>query len=74
MVAHGRVKNGVVVLDDGVIPSRHAMNSDIDEFLDEVDRWKFKVHKQLKELTPQATRRILGTDRPASTRHGAPRY
>ena len=27
------------------------MSSDIDEFLDEVDRWKFKAHEQLKKLT-----------------------
>ena len=29
------------------------MNSSIDEFLDEVDQWKFKVHDQLKDLTPK---------------------
>jgi hypothetical protein len=27
------------------------MSSDIDEFLDEVDRWKFKAHERLKNLT-----------------------
>ena len=27
------------------------MSSDIDDFLDEVDRWKFKAHEQLKGLT-----------------------
>ena len=27
------------------------MNS-LDEFLDHVDEWKFKVHKQLKRMTP----------------------
>jgi len=27
------------------------MSSDIDEFLDEVDRWKFKAHERLKKLT-----------------------
>ena len=29
------------------------MNSDTDEFLDLVDQWKFKVHEQLKQLTPK---------------------
>jgi len=29
------------------------MNSDIDEFLDQVDQWKSKVQEQLKELTPK---------------------
>ena len=29
------------------------MNSDIDEFLDQVDQWKSKVQQQLKELTPK---------------------
>jgi hypothetical protein len=29
------------------------MNSSINEFLDEVDQWKFKVHDQLKALTPK---------------------
>ena len=28
------------------------MNSDIDEFLDHVDRWKFKLHERLKRMTP----------------------
>ena len=27
------------------------MNSGIEEFLDEVDRWKFKAHERLKGLT-----------------------
>ena len=27
------------------------MSSDIDEFLDEVDKWKFKAHERLKGLT-----------------------
>lgn len=27
------------------------MSSEIDEFLDEVDQWKFKAHEQLKKLT-----------------------
>ena len=29
------------------------MNSGIDELLDMVDQWKFKVHERLKGLTPQ---------------------
>ena len=29
------------------------MNSDIDEFLDQVDQWKSKVQQQLKERTPK---------------------
>jgi hypothetical protein len=29
------------------------MNSDIDEFLDQVDQWKSKVQEQLMELTPK---------------------
>jgi hypothetical protein len=29
------------------------MNSEFDEFLDQVDLWKSKVHEQLKELTPK---------------------
>jgi hypothetical protein len=29
------------------------MNSHIDESMDQVDAWKFKVHEQLKELTPK---------------------
>jgi hypothetical protein len=27
------------------------MSSEIDEFLDEVDHWKFKAHERLKERT-----------------------
>ncbi len=27
------------------------MNSKIDEFLDEVDSWKYRVHEQLKDLS-----------------------
>ncbi len=27
------------------------MSSDIEEFLNEVDRWKFKAHERLKGLT-----------------------
>ena len=27
------------------------MNSDIDEFLDHVDQWKFKLHEKLKRMT-----------------------
>ena len=34
------------------------MNSDIDEFLDHVDQWKFKLHGRLKRLTP-AQRRVF---------------
>ena len=29
------------------------MKSEIDDFLDEVDRWKEKVHLRLKGLTPK---------------------
>jgi len=32
------------------------MNSDIDNLLDMVDQWKFKVHERLKGLTPQQRR------------------
>jgi hypothetical protein len=28
------------------------MSSDIDEFLDHIDEWKFKVHEELKGLSP----------------------
>lgn len=28
------------------------MNSDINEFLDHVDQWKFKLHERLKRMTP----------------------
>ena len=28
------------------------MNSGIDEFLDYVDQWKFKLHEKLKRMTP----------------------
>jgi hypothetical protein len=31
------------------------MNSDkleIEEFLDQVDKWKFKLHEELKQMTP----------------------
>jgi len=28
------------------------MNSNLDEFLNHVDRWKFKLHKKLKRMTP----------------------
>lgn len=27
------------------------MNSDIDEFLDHVDKWKFRLHDRLKRMT-----------------------
>jgi hypothetical protein len=27
------------------------MSSDLNEFLDEVDRWKFKAHERLKKMT-----------------------
>jgi len=32
------------------------MNSEIDDLLDMVDQWKFKVHARLKGLTPQQRR------------------
>ena len=32
------------------------MNSGIDDLLDMVDQWKFKVHERLKGLTPQQRR------------------
>jgi hypothetical protein len=32
------------------------MSSDIEEFLDEVDQWKLKVHEQLKGLSPKQRR------------------
>ena len=32
------------------------MNSEIDDLLDMVDQWKFKVHERLKGLTPQQRR------------------
>ena len=28
------------------------MSSGIDELLDQVDQWKFKVHEKLKRMTP----------------------
>jgi hypothetical protein len=28
------------------------MSSDIDEFLDHVDEWKFRLHERLKRMTP----------------------
>ena len=28
------------------------MNSDMDNFLDHVDEWKFKLHERLKGMTP----------------------
>ena len=28
------------------------MNSDMDNFLDHVDQWKFKLHERLKGMTP----------------------
>jgi hypothetical protein len=28
------------------------MSSGIDEFLDHVDEWKFKLHEELKDLSP----------------------
>jgi hypothetical protein len=28
------------------------MNSNIDEYLDHVDQWKFKLHEKLKHMTP----------------------
>ena len=34
------------------------MNSEIDELLDHVDEWKFKLHEKLKNLTP-AQRKIF---------------
>jgi hypothetical protein len=32
------------------------MSSNIEDFLDEVDRWKFKVHERLKGLTAKQRR------------------
>jgi hypothetical protein len=32
------------------------MSSSIEDFLDEVDRWKFKVHERLKRLTAKQRR------------------
>ena len=32
------------------------MNSEIDDLLDMVDQWKFKVHQRLKGLTQQQRR------------------
>ncbi len=29
------------------------MNSDINKFLDEVDKWKFKLHEKLKKMTKE---------------------
>ena len=28
------------------------MNSDINDFLDHVDEWKFKLHERLKRMAP----------------------
>jgi hypothetical protein len=36
------------------------MNSGIDEFLDEVDRWKLKAHEQLKSLTAKQRQAFWG--------------
>jgi len=33
-------------------PLKHAMNTDLNEFLDHVDQWKLKLHKKLKRMTP----------------------
>jgi hypothetical protein len=30
---------------------RRAMNFEVDELLDHVDEWKFKLHEKLKNLT-----------------------
>ncbi len=32
------------------------MNSEIDDLLDMVDEWKFKLHDKLKKLTPEERR------------------
>ncbi len=29
------------------------MNSEIDDLLNEVDKWKFKLHEKLKRMTPK---------------------
>ena len=34
------------------VPSGHAMKLEIEEFLDKIDEWKFKVHEELKGLNP----------------------
>lgn len=45
------------------------MNFEADELLDLVDQWKFKLHEQLKKLTPQARaafwKRVRGKARAA---------
>src|SRR5438034_639056 len=46
----GRVKRGTVSTSGH--PTRRAMNSAIDEFLDDVDQWKLNLHKKLKRMTP----------------------
>ena len=32
------------------------MKSDIDDLLDRVDRWKFKLHAKLKDMKPEERR------------------
>lgn len=32
------------------------MNSSIDDYLDHVDQWKFKLHQKLKRMTPAQRR------------------
>ena len=32
------------------------MKSDMDEFLDHIDQWKFKLHEKLQRMTPAQRR------------------
>jgi hypothetical protein len=48
------------------------MNSDIDEFLDEVDRWKFKAHERLQKLTAKQRQALWARIREEARAMGLP--
>jgi hypothetical protein len=48
------------------------MNSEIDEFLDHVDEWKFKLHERLKQMTPAQRRAFWNQIHEAARARGLP--
>ena len=48
------------------------MNSDIDEFLDHVDQWKFKLHEKLKGMTPAQRKAFWNQTHEAARARGLP--
>jgi hypothetical protein len=48
------------------------MSSSMDEFLDHVDQWKFKLHEKLKRMTPAQRKQFWSKIREDARARGLP--